>query len=65
MDPPPLKGSETNSKKLFNAALLVARQLTDDVRITRVGDAERGHAEVLTAGSAKIDVVCEGKIDQN
>ena len=30
----------------------------DDVRIARVGDGERRHAEVFTARSTQVDVVC-------
>ena len=30
--------------------------MTDDVRVTRVGDGQAANAEVLTAGSAEVDV---------
>ncbi len=29
----------------------------DDVRVTSIGDADGGHAEVLTAGRAEVNVV--------
>jgi hypothetical protein len=47
-----------NSPPSSSPDLGLARLSPDDVRISRVGDGERRHAKVLTAGSAQINVVC-------
>ena len=49
--------SHTTLNNLLVLGLLAGRHGADDVRVSRVGDAEHGHTEILSTSSSQLNVV--------